>query len=164
MNIDEKKRALRFFQYGLYVVTARARNHEPGQPYAAATVTWVSQASFDPPMIMMALRRESWTNEAVRQTRMFALNILGSDQKELAGRFFKKVDLENNRINGLVFEEGKNGAPLFTDAIAYLECCEEERVEIGDHSVLVARVTDAGVRRSDGIPILLRETGWTYGG
>ncbi len=164
MNNEDKKRALRLFQYGLFIVTARARHHEPGQPYAAATVTWVSQASFEPPLVMVALRKDSWTNEAVRQTGSFAINLLGENQKEMAGRFFKKTDVDGDQLNGLAFAEGVNGSPLLREAIAYLECEEQERIEIGDHSVIVARIMEAGVRNPDASPILLRDTGWSYGG
>jgi len=133
-------------------------------PYAAATVTWVSQASFDPPLVMIALRQDSWTNEASRQSKVFALNILGKHQKNIAGKFFKEVRVEDHKINGFEYELGMTGSPLLKAAIGFIECRVVERVERGDHSVVIGEVIRAGVTNSEEQPILLRDTGWKYGG
>jgi flavin reductase (DIM6/NTAB) family NADH-FMN oxidoreductase RutF len=162
MNLSDKKRALRMFQYGLFIFTAKANG--PHEKYAASAVTWVSQASFEPPLIMLALRKESWTNEAVRQSKRFVLNILSKNQKGIAGKFFKEITVAGNKINGYEFETGRTGAPILKDAAAFLECEVEERIEKGDHSVLIGKIIDAKVRDSGEEPILLRETGWNYGG
>ncbi len=151
-------------QYGLFIFTSKATDAREKSPYAASTVTWVSQASFDPPLIMIALRKESWTNEAVRQSKIFALNILGKQQKSVAGKFFKEIKVEGIKINGLEFEIGVTGAPLLKEAAAFLECTVEERIEKGDHSVLIGRIVNAKVRDTREDPILLRDTGWNYGG
>ena len=50
MDAALKKSALRLFTYGLYAVTAKH-----GDEVSAMTVNWISQASFDPPMIMLAV-------------------------------------------------------------------------------------------------------------
>ena len=57
MNLSDKKRALKMFQYGLYILTAKATDPKESMPYAAATVTWVSQASFEPPLVMVGIRK-----------------------------------------------------------------------------------------------------------
>jgi flavin reductase (DIM6/NTAB) family NADH-FMN oxidoreductase RutF len=164
MNLSDKKRALRMFQYGLFIFTSKATDPNEKSPYAASTVTWVSQASFEPPLLMLALRKESWTNEAVRQSRKFVLNILNKNQKNMAGKFFKEIKVVGNKINGFEFEIGATGAPVLTDAAAFVECEVEERIEKGDHSVLIGRIINAKVSDAYEEPMLLRETGWNYGG
>jgi flavin reductase (DIM6/NTAB) family NADH-FMN oxidoreductase RutF len=164
MNTEDKKCALRMFQYGLFILTSRSTDPAETMPYAAATVTWVSQASFEPPLVMVALRRDSWTHKAVKQSGVFVLNILRDDQKPMAGRFFKQIEVNGNTMNGHAFETGTTGAPLFLEAPAYLECEEQTRVELGDHTVVIARIVNAGVRDGEATPILLRDTGWSYGG
>lgn len=163
MNNEDRKKALRFFQYGMFILTAKAQHGFEGSPYAASTVTWVSQASFEPPLIMLGLRKDSWTNEAVRQTSFFALNILSEDQKTIAGKFFKNIEVNGQTINGYTFDTDLSGAPILEDACAYLECSVTDRIERGDHSILIASIINAKVRR-DFKPILLRDTGWNYGG
>lgn len=164
MNMEGKKAALRLFQYGLFIYTSKSTSSEESQPYAASTVTWVSQASFEPPLVMVALRRDSWSHETTKQSGIFALNILGADQKAMAGKFFKELSLEGNKLNGFEFQEGSDGAPIFSDAIAALECRVTDRVERGDHTVVVGNICEARVTKPDAVPLSLSETGWKYGG
>lgn len=164
MNLSDKKRALKMFQYGLYILTSKSSDPKETMPYAAATVTWVSQASFEPPLVMVGIRKEGWPHEAVKQSRIFALNILGKNQKNMASKFFKEVHLEGNKINGFEFETGVTGAPLFLEANAVLECTVEERIEKGDHTIVIGKIVNARVRNEEEEPMLLRDTGWSYGG
>lgn len=163
MTNEDKKKALRFFQYGMFILTAKAQHDFQGSPYVASTVTWVSQASFEPPLIMLGLRKDSWANEAIRQTDSFALNILSEDQKSIAGKFFKNIEVNGQMINGYSFDTDQSGAPILDEAHAYIECTVTDRIERGDHSIIVASIINAKVRR-DFKPILLRDTGWNYGG
>ncbi len=164
MNLSDKKRALKMFQYGLYILTSKSSDPKETMPYAAATVTWVSQASFEPPLVMVGIRKEGWPHEAVKQSLIFALNILGKNQKNMASKFFKEVHLEGNKINGFEFDTGVTGAPLFLDANAVLECTVEERIEKGDHTIVIGKIVNARVRNEEEEPMLLRDTGWSYGG
>ncbi|KAB2881048.1 flavin reductase [bacterium] len=164
MNLSDKKRALKMFQYGLYILTAKATDPKESMPYAAATVTWVSQASFEPPLVMVGIRNESWANEAVKQSKSFALNVLGKNQKAMASKFFKEVHLDGNKINGCEFEAGVTGAPLFLEANAALECSVEERIKKGDHTIVIGKIVNARLNETEDEPMLLRDTGWSYGG
>ena len=42
---------------------------------------------------------------------------------------------------------GKGGAPLLSNAAAFVECSLLETIEKGDHSIFVGEVVDAGVNR-----------------
>ena len=79
---DVRGDALRLLSGGLYVLTACAAD-----TIHAAAVSWVSQVSFQPPLVLVALRRNSHLAQAVRKAHRFALNILGSDQVALAEPF-----------------------------------------------------------------------------
>src|SRR5258706_14247094 len=68
---------------GVYVLTSRSENR-----YGAATVTWVSQASFKPPLIMAAVRRGSKVFEFLSESGSAVLHIVGDRQHEAAWRFF----------------------------------------------------------------------------
>lgn len=161
--LEDKKSALRMFQYGMFILTAKATKRYEETPYAATTVTWVSQASFEPPLIMLALRKEGWALDAVRQSNHFVLHILSKSQKDMAKTFFKETKISLNKINGFEFELTSQGIPILEEVSAYLECETEEFIDRGDHTVLIARILDAKVRHAME-PMLLRETGWSYGG
>jgi flavin reductase (DIM6/NTAB) family NADH-FMN oxidoreductase RutF len=143
----------------LYVVTSQA-----GGKTAASTITWLSQASFKPPLVMTALKVDSHTYKVVQQARGFVLNYLGENQKDLAQKFFKHVEPEGNKLAGEVFSPSPSlGYPVFPNMAGFLECKVTDIVERGDHSVVVAEVIEAGTGPAPG-PLLLSSTGWKYGG
>ena len=158
MDPQQKKIALRNITYGVYVLTVKC-----GEDYAAATVTWVSQASLDPPKIMLGLRRGSKTADLVKKEKNFTLNILGESQKKIASTFLKHASVEGENLNGYTFRTELTNAPILLDAPSFIECKTEQLIDGTDHDVLIAEVINAGVH-SDELPLDLRKTGWSYGG
>ncbi len=160
MDIQAKKKALRMFTYGVYLLGIKQNT-----TYNASTVSWVSQVSFEPSLVMVALRNDSLTLGMVLASKSFTLNLLSERQKEMAGKFFKQATYEDGKLNGYAFEPGvQTGAPIFTDAPAWLECKVLETLGRGDHTVVIAEVIDAGVRDEGITPLALRDTPWQYGG
>ena len=158
MDPEQKRKSLRKITYGVYVLTVKSDDE-----YAAATVTWVSQSSLDPPQIMIGLRKGSNTAALVLKTNQFALNILGESQKQMASAFLKHANIEGNTINGYLFRIAETRAPILEDAPSFLECKVDEVIEGTDHDVVLARIINAGVQ-SEEEPLSLRATGWSYGG
>ena len=76
MDADAKKTALRMIPYGLYVMTA-----ENDGEIAAATVNWVTQTAFEPPLVVVGVKADSGAHEIVKKSGSFALNILGKGQQ-----------------------------------------------------------------------------------
>ena len=141
MNADAKKTALRMIPYGIYVLTAD--DGEGG--VAAATVNWVTQSAFAPPLVVVGVKTDSGAYQVVTRRKSFALNMLGKDQKGLAFTFFKPAELKDGKISGQAFRKGDDGAPILTDALAAVECRVKRIVEEGDHHVVVAEVIEAHV-------------------
>jgi flavin reductase (DIM6/NTAB) family NADH-FMN oxidoreductase RutF len=148
MDSANKKTALRMISHGLYLLTVQGQGR-----YNASTVSWLSQASFEPPLVMVGVRVDTQTHTILEESRQFAINVLALGQTELAQTFFKHAE----------YEEGA-GAPLFLDAPAWFECKVVDMVKGGDHTVVVAEVVEAGVHNSDITPMALRDTSWHYGG
>ncbi len=167
MAPDNKKTALRMIPYGLYVLTAQV----PNGRIAAATVNWVTQVSFKPPLVVVGVKVGSGPHEVIKETGVFALNVLGKAQQAAAFAFFKPVTLEGNTIGGEPFRTGSTGAPILERAPGYIECSLVETVASGDHSIFVGAVVDAGVSepppgRPDDVTLTLRDLGENvfYGG
>jgi flavin reductase (DIM6/NTAB) family NADH-FMN oxidoreductase RutF len=139
MNADAKKTALRMIPYGIYVLTA-----DDGKGnVAAATVNWVTQTSFAPPLLVVAIKADSGTYQVVKAAGVFALNMLGKDHKGLAFTFFKPVAVADGMLSGQPYTKGASGAPLLTAAPAAVECTVKEIVAQGDHHVVIAEVIEA---------------------
>ena len=157
MNEKYRQQSLRMFSYGVYILSSVNEGE-----YCVSTITWVSQASFEPPMISVCIKRNSASYEIVKKRGEFILHLLGDNQKELASTFFKPTIFENEKLNGQEFSLANN-LPLLKDIPAYIQCKVVEVLENGDHPLFLAEVVDAKIN-NDSNPLELRKTGWTYGG
>jgi flavin reductase (DIM6/NTAB) family NADH-FMN oxidoreductase RutF len=101
--------------------------------------------------------------ETIEGSGSFAVNVLGMSQKDIGAKFFKGAQMEDGKISGYAYEEGSTGAPLLLDTPAYFECKVTDRIDRGDHIVVVGEVIAAGVR-NDEASLTMRDTGWAYGG
>lgn len=141
MDADAKKTALRMIPYGIYVMTAEA----PDGTIAGATVNWVTQTSFAPPLVVVGVKADSGAREILRKTPHFALNMLGKGQQGAAFTFFKPAARDGNKLSGEPIRKGSTGAPVLENAVACVECKVAEIVERGDHHIVIAEVVDAHV-------------------
>ena len=149
MDANAKKTTLRMIPYGLYVLTAAGKD---GQ-VAAATINWVTQASFEPPLVAIGVKTDSHAHALIKDTKAFALNVLGKGQQALAFTFFKHAAKKGDTISGEPFRPGKTGAPILASTPAFIECSLESTVEMGDHSIFVGKVVEVGLAKTiDGRP------------
>lgn len=160
MDAEAKKTVLRMIPYGLYVLTAKTR----GGRVAAATVNWVTQVSFEPPLVVVGVKADSNAHAVIKEAGAFALNVLGKDQPKVAFAFFKPVEPVGDTIGGETFRPGRTESPILESCPGYLECELVETVERGDHSVFVGKVVDAGLvrtpaGRADDATLMLRDLG-----
>src|ERR1044071_578170 len=160
MDADVKKTALRMIPYGLYVLTAEGKDGK----VAASTVNWVTQTAFQPPLVVVGVKADSGAHAIIKESKVFALNILGKDQKGQAFTFFKPLEREGNAIGGEPFRKGSLGAPILQNAPAFVECQLVNTVEMGDHSIFIGEVKDAGVAaapsgRPDDVTLTLKDLG-----
>ncbi len=158
MDEEAKKTALRMIPYGLYVLGTK-----DGEDLGASTVNWVTQASFKPPLLVLGVKTDSGAFQQLKTNGAFALSILGTGQKDTAFAFFKPTETEGDTINGHRFETKETGTPILIDAPAWVEARVTDIVERGDHAVIVAEVTGAGVRQETSV-LTLTEVGVFYGG
>ena len=101
----------------------------------------------------------------IKDSGVFAVNVLGKDQKDLAFTFFKPATVESNTISGQPFEKAPNtGTALLTNLPAWWECKVVGEVAIGDHTAFVGEVLEAGVRNQEDTCIVMREHNLFYGG
>ena len=153
---------LREFPYGIYFVGVRGL--EEGETNALL-VSWLTQCSFDPPMLMMALRGDSRSYELLQEGRVFSVNIVDAENKDLARRIVKPADRVGDKLqDGSESEPGeKTGAPLLREALACLECRLHSVVHPGDHAIVIGEVVNAE-RRGTGRQLMCSDMQWTYGG
>ena len=143
MDLDAKKTTLRMIPYGLYVLTADDGKGTVG----AATVNWVTQTAFAPPMVVVGVKADSAIYAVLKAAGTFALNMLSKDHKNIAFAFFKPTKLEHGMLSGQSFRHGTTtGQPILDAAIGAVECRVKAIVEEGDHHIVVGEVVDAHLR------------------
>jgi flavin reductase (DIM6/NTAB) family NADH-FMN oxidoreductase RutF len=158
MDAAAKKSALRGITYGLYLVGTKDENG-----VNAFTGNWLTQTSFEPPLVAVAIKAGTRSQQQVASAGVFSVNILETGQKDMATAFFRSVEPEGNKLAGYEFYTEKTGCPIFKDALRFFECNVVEKVEKGDHFIYIGEVINAGVHR-EGEPMTLKETGFYYGG
>jgi flavin reductase (DIM6/NTAB) family NADH-FMN oxidoreductase RutF len=167
VDANDKKTALRMIPYGLYVLAGETSDGK----VSAATVNWVTQASFDPPLLAVGVKKDSAGHEVIKESGSFALSVLGKGQQDHAFAFFKPAERDGDTIGGHAFRAGSTGSPILESAPAFVECNLVDTIERGDHSVFVGEVVNAGLSgeisgRPDDATLVLRELGEKtfYGG
>ncbi len=158
LDAEAKKLLLRKIPHGIFICTVR-----DGDEINGFTASWVTQGSFVPPLVVMAVRSDGASNSVIKSTKKFSLNILRVDQKDLAAVFFKPQRGLGGRFESTTYKFGPLGLPLLDDAIGGVECELVGQINHGDHSVFVGEVKTANVNQ-DGQALNLADTGWSYGG
>lgn len=150
---------LRKIPHGLHICGVKE-----GEEMNGFTVSWVMQSSFEPPLVVNCIKKDSGSHEMLKNTGVFSLSFLENGQKDMAAKFFKPQRRVGDKLEDVDFYEGaETGCPIISDSLGYVECKVVATVEQGDHTVFVAQVIGAGVHR-EGEPLLLESTGWNYGG
>ena len=131
---------------GLYVVTAR-QGEGDGVRSGAMVASWVSQASFDPPGITVAVARDRAIEALMQVGDRFVLNILGEqNHQQLLRHFLRRFPPGADRFAGVNLLEGAAaGGPVLGDALAYLGCRVAQRMEGPDHWIIYAVVEEGNV-------------------
>ncbi|WP_214409427.1 flavin reductase family protein [Sphaerisporangium fuscum] len=146
---DGFRRALAVHAAGVVVVTAQTEGVPVG-----LTATSFSSVSLNPPLVSFYVDQSSTTWPWLRQAGSFAVNVLASDQADLAARFARKgIDRFAAPTR---WTAGPDGVPLLSDVSAHLVCTPHTTVEIGDHILVVGMVRKTGIG-SAGRPLLYHQ-------
>ena len=161
MDESVKKAALRLFTYGLYAVTTGTQDR-----WNVFTANWISQVSFDPPLVMISVENSSISLPIIRDSGHFAIHVFGSEQRDLAGTLGKTFARHPEKLDGLRFQAGDTGCPLLLDTLGWVECEVENEMPAGDSTLVLGRVTAAGTAEQTAAqdPLTMRAAGFRHAG
>ena len=142
------KDSLRYFPSGVTIVTIKTENEVHG-----LTISAFASVSPEPPLIMVVIdhRHRAYTL-LEEENAVFAVSILGRDQEYLSERFAWVT--EEDRFKEGEWETAVTGAPVLTDALAWLDCTIAGRFSAGTHHVYLGEVQASKVPRPDGSPLV----------
>lgn len=158
MDPKARKQALRGITYGLYVIGTK--DDEAVNAFAG---NFLTQTSFEPPLVAIAAKAGTRSQQQIASNEVFSVNVLETGQKDMVTAFFKSLEPEGNTLAGYEFYTETTGCPIFKDALSFFECKVVDKIEKGDHFIYVGEVINAGVHRT-GDPLTMKETGFYYGG
>ncbi|MCY0953792.1 flavin reductase family protein [Streptomyces sp. H27-S2] len=155
---DEFRAAMARLAAGVCLITAHEAPLTVGGPRGedvGMTATAFMSVSLDPPLVVVSLREGSRMDDLMAEQPLWAVSVLADHQLQIAGRFSMKNRISDRLLFAdLPYVRGEaSGAPLLTGALATLECRTENRVEAGDHTLVVGRVLTAGLPSPDSPPL-----------
>jgi len=149
-------RVMGSFATGVTVVTVAGKDGE----LRGFTASAVSSLSLEPRMLLVCLSERSTSLEIIKESEMFAVNILSSTQQEVAQQFATRA---GDRFKGVRWKPGVvTGAPIISGSLAYAECRLVDTCKGGDHVILMAEILAADAHEAE--PLLyFRGRYGTYG-
>jgi flavin reductase (DIM6/NTAB) family NADH-FMN oxidoreductase RutF len=135
-----------------------------GDEWNAMTTSWITQLSMQPVLIGIGVDNAALTRRLVAEGKSFTVNLWSADDTKVFVKFSKPATFDSMTLNGRAIREGVTGAPVFEEAIAYLECAVRQAHDLGSHTLFIGEVVDAGVRDDDARSASMSDTRMKYGG
>ena len=133
---DEWIQALGTMTYGIYVLTSFYKDKINGM-----IASWVSQVSYDPLLMMVAVHTSRYSHYLIDKSQCFALHSLAREQKNYLKRF--KGSNAGAKFESIEWTRGTTGSPVLKDCLAYFEAEVVDRIRPGNHTLYIAEVVNA---------------------
>lgn len=133
------RKAMRHVATGVTVVTS-LRDGEP----RGITVNALASVSLDPPSLLICINREARSYLFISTSRIFCVNVLAGEQRELAEHFAGKV--RDRQFDEVAYRIDATGAPMLEGTIAHFDCELAHEYQFGSHSILIGRVVSCAAR------------------
>ncbi len=153
-----KKQALRMFTYGLYAVMCAE-----GGEVNAFTANWLTQVSFEPPLLAVSVENSAKSLPMMLRSRKFTVNVLRTGQRELAGALGKSGLKHPEKMASIHYALVADEYPVLQEALAWVACELRQTMPAGDSTLITAEVVNAGVL-AEGQPLSMAEAGFRHAG
>jgi flavin reductase (DIM6/NTAB) family NADH-FMN oxidoreductase RutF len=156
-----RRRLLWTFPSGLYVIGSRAGDRRNGM-----TANWVTQVSFEPKLIAVSVEKSALTHELMLVSNAFTVNTIDREDRAIVRKFTKPVVVSGTSMNDFPFHDGVvTGAPVLDQAVAFVECEVRDTVDVGNHTLFIGEVVNAGFQKAEETDVLrMEDTRMNYGG
>ena len=137
-----------------------------GDEWNGMTTSWVTQVSMEPVLLAVSIDNKAVTKRLVENSGSLTINLWDRDDTRPFVKFSKPATKDGMTLNGRPIREGTTGAPIFEEAIAYLDCTVWDSIDCGTHTVFIVEVVDAGFQNEgEDTPVArMEDTRMKYGG
>ena len=144
LDLLELRRAFGCYLTGVTIVTTM---DEAGVPRGFTANSFTS-VSLDPPLILVCIAKNAGSHLAFVASGAFGVNILQQSQRPLSKSFASRA---HDKFVDIAWDAGKTGSPRLPDCAAWIDCRTHDRIDAGDHTILIGRVID--VVHSPNVPL-----------
>jgi flavin reductase (DIM6/NTAB) family NADH-FMN oxidoreductase RutF len=135
-----------------------------GDERNAMTTSWISQLSMDPVLIGVGVDNGAVTHRLISTGGSFTVNLWDAADTKVFVKFSKPAVDDGASLNGRPVRAAVTGAPVFDDAIAWMDCAVRHTLDLGTHTLFVGEVVAAAIRDADARPASMNDTRMKYGG
>ena len=135
-----------------------------GDERNAMTTSWITQLAQEPVLIGVGVDNVAVTRRLIADGGSFTVNLWDAEDTKVFVKFSKPAVDDGSTLNGRAVRAATTGAPVFEEAIAWLDCEVRHTLDLGSHTLFVGEVVDAAIRDAEATPASMRDTRMKYGG
>ena len=135
-----------------------------GDERNAMTTSWITQLSMEPVLIGVGVDNSAVTHRLITDGGSFTVNLWDSENTRVFVKFSKPATFEDGALNDRSVREEATGAPVFDEAIAWMDCEVRQSHDLGTHSLFIGEVVAAGINDDEARPASMNDTRMKYGG
>jgi flavin reductase (DIM6/NTAB) family NADH-FMN oxidoreductase RutF len=135
-----------------------------GDQRNAMTTSWITQLSMEPVLIGVGVDNDAVTHRLITEGGSFSVNLWDATDTRVFVKFSKPAADDGETLNGRPVTSATTGAPVFSEAAAWMDCEVRHTLDLGTHTLFVGEVVDAGINQDDATVASMSDTRMKYGG
>lgn len=135
-----------------------------GDDWNAMTTSWITQVSMEPVLVGVGVDKSAVTHRLISEGGSFTVNLWDSEDTRPFVKFSKPATKEDMTLNGRPIQEASTGAPIFQEAIAWMDLKVRQAVDCGSHTFFIGELVDCAIADDEARPASMSDTRMKYGG
>ncbi len=135
-----------------------------GDERNAMTTSWITQLSMEPVLIGIGVDNDAVTHRLITDGGAFTVNLWNAQDTRVFVKFSKPAQDDGEALNGRPVRPATTGAPVFVEALAWVDCEVRHSLDLGTHTLFVGEVVDAVINDDEARPAAMADTRMKYGG
>jgi flavin reductase (DIM6/NTAB) family NADH-FMN oxidoreductase RutF len=135
-----------------------------GDERNAMTTSWITQLAQEPVLIGIGVDNLAVTHRLISEGGSFTVNLWDAEDTKTFVKFSKPATDDGSSLNGRAVQAATTGAPVFEEALAWLDCEVRHTLDLGSHTLFVGEVVDAAMNKPDARVASMSDTRMKYGG
>jgi flavin reductase (DIM6/NTAB) family NADH-FMN oxidoreductase RutF len=128
------------------------------------TTSWITQLSMEPVLIGIGVDNSAVTHRLISGSGAFSVNLWDAENTRVFVKFSKPANDDGTTLNDRPVSTAATGAPIFDEAIAWMDCAVRHTLDLGTHTLFVGEILAASINDDDARPASMNDTRMKYGG